>query len=784
MKTTFQTAQIIDREEYINNISSHIDECIVNNENSAIFLYGPSGIGKSSIMRKLNQERTKQPPLVIVETPPINQDSTSTLGQYLSYIAQALNKFHDSTIYSLEFFLSSSLSKHQSFLDTEILLDNAHTLTSALISLIGKSFIRGKTSAEKILWSNDVDSYLILKEYIKFALTSYKVILNITNAQNIDSMTNDILFDCFYSEKPLIVIFEYTTQEHDELSLIKFAERYRTSEINLVLTEITSLPFEFALTIYDKGDIIFNLSELEHFYNDNVRGNLYKLHHAKAIEQSRLSSISDPTKELISRLSYGGKLILGIICLHNGKLSSKVLADIINKISDYYYVGDGIFDELDVIIHEDSNGNFIIDHASVIESFGLKPDNYAVLSACRYLIEYYIEQSDNYLNSSNNFAFLCLLRCYAITEYKSIILDSLSEKKAFAFAEEAYLSLPPECSIDLRLHIVNLCYEIGLYEGAYILINQIKPPYTSRYHALRCMILNRIDKHEEAIKACKELIDDCKDSTRYSLILKLIYMLSERSLNRVSNYRSIFEKMLKNKKYKSFLEYGFLLRNAQIVYSYRKSLRYIEKSINFFQEKNEMKYAADSKLTYAVQKARLGELEESQKIINEIKPHFSNTTFERHILTCNEIAIRLLNHDKSQNTMLLLEQSLLTTTTTFDKLVLLNNYLCFYILNEVEGPLFNELEARICNLIHMEPDKRHCKKTYTNLYLYHKYVTKNIEKARAWRNIAISFMCKDSLVDAFLGLADTKPEDAFLASNSFCVFFITLWHFDIPAEDL
>ena len=58
----------------------------------------------------------------------------------------------------------------------------------------------------------------------------------------------------------------------------------------------------------------------------------------------------------------------------------------------------------------------------------------------------------------------------------------------------------------------------------------------------------------------------------------MIEMISNRSLNRVAETKKNFDKIQKNKAFYNLYEYGFLLRNADIVKGFKESIPYIEKS--------------------------------------------------------------------------------------------------------------------------------------------------------------------------------------------------------------
>lgn len=217
-----------------------------------------------------------------------------------------------------------------------------------------------------------------------------------------------------------------------------------------------------------------------------------------------------------------------------------------------------------------------------------------------------------------------------------------------------------------------------------------------------------------------------------------------------------------------------------------KGLDYIQRSVSFFERKGESLFAAQAKLTLAVQNARLGNLEESERILDSIAPIIISESFEKHIIYINLAAVRLLGLKADDITDSLLNKALLTVTTVFDRISVINCMLCSIIIRS--GPI-DEFE-RICKMIEkeliLEPDQRIRKKIYTNIYLYHRDVSMDHEKAQYWKAKALEIKAQDKRqMLEYIILTNSRPRKdlRFLASKNFCVSFITYWHFSIPLLD-
>jgi len=106
MSLLFQSEGIIDRIKESKKIEEIIRENARNQTPHAILLWAETGYGKSAVMQKVKDSFANQAiRIVIVNTPPIN-NTTPIEGQYLNYIASAIDdSVHNQ--FSLETFLSS-----------------------------------------------------------------------------------------------------------------------------------------------------------------------------------------------------------------------------------------------------------------------------------------------------------------------------------------------------------------------------------------------------------------------------------------------------------------------------------------------------------------------------------------------------------------------------------------------------------------------------------------------------------------------------------------------------
>lgn len=796
MSNIFSTKKIVDRKNETAYIIEDINKGNDSSRNKILFLWSDTGIGKTSIVSKVSHDTSLNKPIVIVDTPPINNKELIGNGDFISYIAESVSNYLKEQNWSLKDFLISGSSERLQKNESSKLLSNLTSLPFTVFSILcERALSLNDADTDKIINGFDLESILINLEYIKSSLETFSLVLNVSNIQNADSMSIMQLQKILSVTRGQYFIFEYTTKEKNTDNLWQLAKTFE-NVADIDIYEINELPIEYALTIINPSNHNI-IEQLEKFYEEIAKGNLYKMYKIKneLDNTSLLPTFKDPIQLKIERLNYQQKLLLSIICLHDGFIKTEDFLDIITYISDYYYVSINDVKELDDFI-EATNVYYKLQHASIIDSFDIGMENFASVAAFRFLEQYYISKIKYYEKDNvkkDEYTFL-ILKLYSIfnptkildklNDFKQLIISCISEEQGKKLLEKIYYSLPDDTDENIKLHIINLGYEVGFYKSAHTIISQNNCVKENKL-ILECMLLNRIDKHLENIEKCNKLLKEKNHSEHFILIIHMIKMLSERSLNDVKSYEKTFKQIFDNKRFVNLYEYGFLLRNSQIVFSLNKSLKYIKQSIDFFKAQENFKDAACSELTYAVQLSRLGRLTEADEHLKNIKTILLNSTFEKHIVYVNQSAIELLKGNASDDILLLLEKSLLSATTNFDKVVILNNKLCWFIVNSVEERLFIDLKAQIDKLLVNEPDLRLHRRIFINYSKYYQHVLCDSTVSNAWLKKAKEIPSNnDELGDTYISGTCKNLELSFLAKQKFYISFITYWHFDIPIDGL
>lgn len=784
--------KVIDREEETKYIVNDIN-CADKNINKILLIYSDTGIGKSSIIKKTSHTSALTVPIITVETPPTNNLDVVENGYYISYIAEGISQYFQEKRFSFSNFLSLGLSNQQQKNTLSNFVEDLTNLPSAVFKLLcERVLLINDSDCNKMLFSSDYNNILVVTEYIKFMMKKFKFVLNINNIQNADTLSLQQLKKIMSILTGQYFIFEFTTQD-DVKDNLTYVSQFFENVAKIDMFKVENLPIEYALKIINLTDID-KIADVEEFYKNVAKGNLYKLniYHDEAMGMSSIKYSKDPIKANIEKLNYQQKLILAIFCINEGEIKITEYNEILEYISKNgnYFISHEEIEFLDkFIIKEDESYKLL--HASIIDSFDMSVDNFAALVAFKFLLDFFsaqINRPEITLYLKNKYIIKRIKICSKfdpskileyLHEFKTVVVSSVSEQQGSKILQSIFYSLQSSEEA-IKLHIIHIAYQVGFYSCAFELLNKLVINTDTKL-MFECMLLNRLDRHDEVIRKCSELLKQGAHTDNFVLIINMIKMLSERSLNKEKEYVKTFRKIFFRKKYNKCYEYGFLLRNSQIVYSYLDSLKYIKKSISFFMEKASPRDAACSELTYSVQLARLGLIEDALTHFEHIKDILLASTFEKHIVYLNQSSLELLNGTSNENTLILLEKAALSATTNFDKIAILNNKLCWYIVHKVDKNRFEELKKQLEELLVLEPDTRLHRRSCINFSKYFLHVENNTEQSQKWLERARAYSALgDELGDCYIKNSCSNKNFKFLFQQKFYTSFITYWHFDLP----
>lgn len=336
--------------------------------------------------------------------------------------------------------------------------------------------------------------------------------------------------------------------------------------------------------------------------------------------------------------------------------------------------------------------------------------------------------------------------------------------------------------------IIACCYDLELYSQAWDFLALI-PGQSEQKIAYTAMLLHCMKQYERAVKLCQEYCS-ADISVRLKLILKQVEFISWRMIYQPSQCIRLFEEIENTTEYRKYPEYGFFLRNAEILVSVEQSIKYLHRSILFFHRLRNAKNVGISLLTLGMQYARLGKCHRAiVTLLVAQKSLDCCNVFAKHYCFVDLAAAYLLKGQKNKQILFLLEKAELIAQTDFDRLVILSNKVAHCILTQ-DKVTFNILMAVI-----QHDSLPNVVQVRRSLFYNVSVMFQNIgDRDSATVYLQKSIEChkqvtaKDSrlplnaLWEARYHHSDAGLPQALKAFYRcpYHVSFITFWHFDIP----
>lgn len=778
------SSQILDRDIESTEIASFIDSN--KRGNKILWVCADTGVGKTSLIKKANQKKKSLKKFIEVKTPPSNENNCIIQGQYISYIATAINKSLKDEGGTLKDFILGGIENRISRIELQKVIEGSITKIpqNIITAIVSRYTQTGINDFEQYLLSTDIDSILLLREYIKYSLKVRNIIIYISNMQNIDSRSLTELAGIISETTDTVYLFEFTTHNKCLDNVHKINELFQ-GNADIAIELLDPLPVNYAVSIMGNPEI-GDYKKWEQYYQTIICGNLYKLQNTDINSKNYLSH--DPLEKIYD-LPLEALVILQIISIHEGEISLIKLDYILNYAQPKFIIYfSNHFDELSPFLEKYAKTVKFI-HSSV-KDFLQQSTNVNIekskLIAYGMLRDIFNKDlgTSNYNWYTKKELVLYLVKIYAqnspekimpiLDKFKELIIDDVGIEQINHLLDLLFDELSQISNSRIIIRVIKICYDLGLYSRAYTFLTD-NFQNNINYYMYKASLLNRLDRHYECISYCDSIMDE-SPNIRYKLTIQLIKMLSLRTLNRKNEYRQLYFNLLNSRHYMTCLEYGFLLRNSEILFSPVNDIPYIKRSIKHFEKYNDLKNILYAQLTLATEYAYAGKIKSAETILGSIADDFLQTTTEKHIYYNDLAAVQLAGKTADENTLVSLEQALLYSRNSYDTLTILSNKICWFILCKKKIPNIKTFKKKLNNLIKIEPDLRMCKRIYFNLHQYYKYVEKNTDIALIYWQKAENL--REVLDDKLSKMMTSKTKD-YLYPQVY-VSFITYWHFDIP----
>lgn len=823
MAESNESIEYVDRDREIEQIISEIEHTT---SSVVKIVYARTAIGKSSLVSKLFMHPRMDPFIKIaVHTPPQNENQNANVSSFLNHIFDALFAYFDkphilnSKVKNLSF-ESYILNNRDKFVRKDILnafVDNMqrstgkfHMISSWFFFLFKRLCKLGEFNPHSLVVEDTPRTRQLKNRYIKFVLSSARIALDIDNFQNIDhsSLRNIINWLNDYKQNRHFFVFEYTTPENDDNSnMIFLSDQLEQSGVKVSLQSVGKLPENYIVDVISKkienlpSDLAFNVKLLD-YYKQDASGNLRKLiDFSLTYNRPIKKEHNNPTELNLAVLSDGAKYIISVLSLSGGIVSEEFLKSV-------FCVHPEISGELFAYISELEKNMLVerqvsslrISHASIIDAWkdSALSDTYDVL-AYQDMEKALLRQLDSKALDSmhcDNAAWLKLLHIYGIFEPKKIdslfnelengLIDYISADNAWR-----YLKSFIDCTRDniaqykeLYIRIVNICFECELYQEGFecltLLINTGGFSSDIYLRELYAMFLSALDRHIENIEFClKQLETIHSKTTRAYLNFSIILLTSYRSLNMVDKCKSLFEELIKTKDYRSYPEYGYLLRTTDMYMSKRRSAYNAYRSYRIFKKVDRIQ-AGKSLITLSYVLANLGHLHLAHYAIVRANRLLRGKRMGAHMFLVNRAAICLMRKKHGSDIYEMLNQAELSAKVSFDKLAIYINKLIWCYENK-SFERANLIISDITRYLSDEPDKHIVAIAHYNLSAFYTLIG---YQSLAETHYKLACELQNSCIPLKNRINKIKSRDTnVMCSKPWHACFLAYWTYDIFRDD-
>lgn len=807
--------EFVDRNNESSAILKIVENCAIN---TIIITASKSGVGKSTLSKKVLFQLPESVVPVLVKTFPINTNQHKAENEYLSLLFKALYSLYNnqnssqsrkSKKLTFKYFIKHEYNRDLYHSINKNALENmlSHTsnkrqlITLGAVLLLKKAFGIDYYDFEKSALSDSSQAIVVQREYIKYLLGTQRHCICIENIQNMDnhsfSHLEKILCDTL--DKRIIFILEYTLNDSETLeNPIKLRDSLLQTGANALIYKLDNMCAEYAFkAIRNKYPDIDRIKEsFISFYNKSANGNIRKMEDYVLCDTHENTSIDfDPAIDNITKLSNSSKLLMAIISIHSGKVSmgcvhevykqnlhmlSQGLQDCLLELTDVY--------KLAIV----NNGYLTINHASITDAW----DNYAkehpihMILAYNSLEVYYKTLLKNNADQQPETVLLLLsmyfnfepIKIYdMIPLLKATVLNSISAKNAGMYILKFIKSIENKLGyyISLLYEIINWCCDLDLILEASLILSMIEKDINLikniNYYYCFCRVNYMLGNYDKVI-SCAEGNIPLTQSKEEALYYYLFLIISYRSTNEYGKMRRIVDIIEKDESYTSLSPYGLFLRLAEVYEQKDLCSEKIKKSIDYFKDKCMPQQIAKSNIALSYIYAINGQTKEADHALNSALETIESQNILSYIFKVNKACIKMLEGNFSTEILNLLDSAELMVENDFAQLAIINNKIicCIEGLNTQQSKF---LELKAIELLKRVPDKHMHAILYYNLYVLNRFT--NSEKATAYYKQAKSNCEYCHTLSVRMGISEQENRvTSFLLTKPWHVCFLSCWDFD------
>jgi tetratricopeptide (TPR) repeat protein len=716
--------------------------------NCVIILAAPSGFGKSEFTERIIAEQHSTIGLKV--RIPANADGDAP---FVRALAAEVNRVaeRDRALLTGDAFLrgvpSSRVRKmHDSALIRDVGAAGSLKGISDIAARIGDRVSNtGEYDFARVLRDTSRDSTVKIFEYLRYVFAQQRFCAAIENIQSIDAASESMLEQVLAVQRGHFFVLEYTldvipTRDLETLQRV-LAEHGNDVKVFI----LDRLPLQ---EIIERSEYRLDASIQMELYA-NFDGNLRKVKDLVLIRMkspefvgvgsAKQTGFLEATRQLVHSLQPTAQFVLALIVTHRSVASHEALLEL--SLASRYFRDThvGVEDALRELILNDlvheARARVTVAHDSIAAEVTSAFSKYVALANTAWAAHYRrkLDRQD-FSESSKDQILDFLFGFYVRTdptklqpllgEVRRVALSSFSMQRAESILQSIEDSLHEQTPDEayeqtLRWELLDTYYTAGLYHRALATLLQIRtrPLRRAVFHAA---ILDRLDRHVEAIQLIKRNLQTrLARHDSFELSLKLIEMICHRSINDYDACYSVHREIESIREYAALPEYGYFLRNSEIVMSIAESVPLLERSIQIFQSHHREAAEAQSRISVGMQFVRLGRLDEAEREFDTAEKLLGDRRIEWHVIH-NDRAVLNLYRDEPDYERIdeLLVAAYLTASIPFDRIAIENNRLATHaFMND-----FDFCDALVRELADKAPEQTDdvllCI-TYFNISVYH-----------------------------------------------------------------
>jgi tetratricopeptide (TPR) repeat protein len=755
--------------------------------NEVIILAGPSGVGKSELVRYVLEHEISGYKNIRVNIS-INKASAFENNHYLNLLYKSVfSHFIQDKNSLLKNFSKSSVFDLSNFF--RFFID---WLKNRL----------GFPETTRLLEPIQQPDIIHKKEFIESFLSGKDYIITIENFQNIDAGSLEVLNEIMAQTNNLIFIFEYTFAANDEgnlFSMINTISKICGRDL-VKLLYVKKLDFMEAKRLISDASGLSNanINDLERIY-DNSGGNLMYIILAKNF----LGTNQIPIDTTIECLSKNARYLLGIMYWLETEINYTELFELT---SEPYTHSDIIFsyslyescceELLNAKIVVSTNNTFRLRHDSIITAIENRLKDPVFFMAYSAVKKYYLNGMQNSPQKSQIAERLFSLYIKGgdidiinlLPEIRGIVLREKYPEdiiKKLGFLENKLQGTSISFCAYAYETLAEICHVIGMADQAEIYLNKIYNVTNPFHYALRAGIL-ALKYH---IPACQKELDVMattpSNNPRLRIIVGLCRLFGVMMASRQSTGKMYAEQLLGDSECTEFVEYGLLLRNyAELIDDIPTSISVYERALKIFRTHNCQGYEADIYNALSMLYSYLGNLNRAEEYLQLAID--TSTDIEKSAIYNNTAVISILKGTYDKKTLKNLNNALLLNNYDYDKFIIKCNLLVYYcLIDNLENA------AKLC--IQIE-DSRHERYNYdefkhiiySNLLFFSKKIH-DIEREKLYTNKLKELIDSDDVCESVVhiiraNLFATEDTKYFYSKFPYRVDFLGNWRFSIDSN--